>query len=68
MTDKTNTAETPDGDPRQHNKDGDTHAHVRYFKLLEVAYNCAQNGHYDRSRHVAEQAIQHYDEAMEGDE
>lgn len=42
--------------------DADRHAHVRFFKLLEVAYNCARNGHYDRAAGVAEQAVAHYDE------
>jgi len=43
-------------------ENGDTHAHVRYFKLLEVAYNLAHNGYYERSADVAEQATTHYGE------
>jgi HEPN domain-containing protein len=40
----------------------DDHAHIRYFKLLEVAYNCARNGHYDRAAAVSQQAVEHYKE------
>jgi len=41
---------------------GDRHAHVRYFKMLEVAYNLAKNGYYKRSASMAEEATTHYSE------
>jgi len=41
---------------------GDAHAHIRYFKLLEVAYNLAKNGYYERSAEIASHAMAHYDE------
>jgi len=43
-------------------ENGDTLAHVRYFKMLEVAYNPAKNGYYKRSASMAEQATTHYSE------
>jgi len=45
------------------NDNGDTHAHVRYFKMLETAYNAASNGYYERSADIARVAIEHYAEA-----
>jgi len=45
------------------NNNGDTHAHVRFFKLLEVAYNAAQNGYYERAFDTIEVAALHYQEA-----
>lgn len=42
--------------------DEDRHAHVRFFKMLEVAYNCAKNDHYERAAALATQAAEHYDE------
>lgn len=41
--------------------DADTHAHIRFFKLLEVAYNSAQNGHYEEAAQVARTASDYYD-------
>jgi len=49
------------------NDNGDTHAHVRFFKLLEVAYNAAQNGYYERAFDAAEVAVLHYQETNVGD-
>lgn len=40
--------------------ESDTHAHVRFFKLLEVAYNCARNGHYESAAQVAKCAYSYY--------
>jgi hypothetical protein len=40
----------------------DGHAHVRFYKLLEVAYNCANNGYYERAGQVAAEAAKHHDE------
>jgi len=39
----------------------DTHAHVRFFKLLEVSYNCAKNGEYESAAEIAQTAADYYD-------
>lgn len=39
----------------------DTHAHTRFFKLLEVAYNSARNGHYEAAASVSQEAADYYE-------
>lgn len=48
-------------------REQDTHGEVRFFKLLEVAYNCARNGYYGRAAVLAEQACAHYEEVNDGE-
>jgi hypothetical protein len=43
----------------------DDHSTVRFFKLLEVAYNLAKNGYYERADRIASEATEHYEEAFE---
>jgi hypothetical protein len=42
--------------------DEDEHAHVRYFKTLEVAYNSARNGRYGHAAMMAKIAAAMYDD------
>lgn len=42
-------------------READSHAHVRFFKLMEVAYNCANHDHYDFAARVAALAVDYYD-------
>jgi len=48
--------------------DEDEHAHVRYFKLIEVAYNCARYEHYATANLVLRAAQRHYEEAEVADD
>jgi len=43
----------------------DEHANVRFYKMLEVAYNCAKNGYYERASRIATEAAEHYDESFD---
>lgn len=45
-----------------------THAEVRVFKLMEVAYNCARNGYYQRAALLAQQVFEHYSELADDGE
>jgi hypothetical protein len=40
-------------------REQDTHGQIRYFKLLETAYNMAKNGYYARSVEAARLAVKH---------
>lgn len=63
--DSSTVVETPSEEPRKDYRpdpESDTHGHVRFFKMLEVAYNCARNGHYERARNMAREASAHYEE------
>ena len=39
---------------------------IRFFKLVEVAYNCAQNEQYDAAAAVADVAADYHDDYLTG--
>jgi len=55
-------SDSSDADFASYRPAEDEHAHVRFFKVLEVAYNSARNRQYGHAAEMAELAAAMYDD------